>query len=136
MVAEALLHRSSACARSLNWRWLSSEWATLALGAPKVLSRQLMRKSRGWVVGVVLGLALLIGRLRSDCILLLNLRLVLVLSLLVVLILVEIGIEVAACLVSSIRYRALWGMVLHLATEIVIGRLCALLIRENWLWKC
>lgn len=136
MIAIALLYGRSACTRSLYRRLLTAKRACLALRAPKILGRKLMRESGVGVISVVLGLTLLVRRLWAHNVLLLILRLVLVLLWLVVLTLIRTVVEVASWLASSVSCRALWGLTLHLRAQIIIGLLGNLLILEDWLWEC
>ena len=129
MIAIALLHGRPARARSLDGRWLTSKWASLTLRAPEVLSRQLMRESGVWIVGIVLGLTLLVRRLRAHDVLLLILLLVLILLGLTVLTLVGAVVEVATCLGPSVRCWT--GLILRLSAKVVVGGLCTLVVLED-----
>lgn len=95
-----------------------------------------MRESGVGVVSVVLGLTLLVRKLRAYDVLLLILRLILILLWLVVLTLIGIVVEIATWLASSVSCRALWVLTLHLRAQIIIGLLTTLLLLEDWLREC
>lgn len=92
-----------------------------------------MRKTRCGIISVVWILTLLVRRLRAYDVLLLVLRLVRVLLWRIVLILVRCGIEVPAPLATTKCCGALWRLLRHLPSQVVIRRLGALLVLEDGL---